>query len=344
MMVSFCWVNSFSFEYSDEYLDLYCSKTGPGLKILLCLPNHTWEVCSKAMELRHLKYFVVVAEEENVTRAAARLHISQPPLSRQMRDLEETLGILLFERKPQSLTLTTAGRLFLPEARAVLERAEQAMKMAAALSGKGRTEIHIGYAPSLTIDILPQALRRFHAVQGGVRVRLHDLSTEGMLQALQEGQLDVALMIRPSRLPASAGVRFRPLRKFAVCLAMHPAHPLAKVARIGLRELASERLIAYSREDYPEYHAWLQQLFRKQKTSPLLSEEYDSSTSLIAAVEANRGVALVQEGFECLSGPRLVVQALKPAPPPFVVGAAWREQDRDDVVAAFLEAAEGTKE
>ncbi|MCC5790585.1 MAG: LysR family transcriptional regulator [Opitutales bacterium] len=292
------------------------------------------------MELRHLKYFVAVAEEENVTRAAARLHVSQPPLSRQIKDLEEELGLTLFERKPQSLALTPDGRLFLSEARAVLERAEQAIKMAASLSGRGRTEINIGYAPSLTIDLLPLALRRFQEAIQGVRVRLHDMSTEEMLAALRSGHLDVALMIRPTRMPKTGGITFHPLRKYAICLAMHPTHPLAKRAKVGLREVATERLIAYSREDYPEYHAWLEKLFRNQKTGPTLSEEHDSSTSLIAAVEAGRGVALVQEGFECLSGPRLVVQPLKPAPPPFVMGVAWREEDRDAVVSAFLDTVE----
>jgi len=295
------------------------------------------------MELRHLRYFVAVAEEENVTRAAARLHVSQPPLSRQIRDLEEELGVALFERKPQSLALTPAGRMFLVEARAVLERAEQAVRVATTFSGKGRTEIHIGYAPSLTIEILPQALRRFQATDGAVRVRLHDLSTEGMLEGLRESRLDVALMIRPARMPSSDGITFRDLRHYAVSLAMHPAHPLAKAAKIGLRHVATERLIAYSKEDYPEYHVWLEKLFRKQKATPALCEEHDSSTSLIAAVEAGRGVALVQQGFECLSGPRLEVRPLTPAPPPFVVGAAWRENNRDAVVSAFLQAVSHTQ-
>lgn len=290
------------------------------------------------MELRHLKYFVAVAEEENVTRAAARLHVSQPPLSRQIRDLEEELGLTLFDRKPQSLALTTAGRLFLPEARAVLERADQAVKMAIVLSGQGRTEINIGYAPSLTIDILPQALRKFQGAEEKVRVRLHDMSTEEMLEALRLRHIEVALMIRPARLPSTSGITFRPLRKYAVCLAMHPAHPLARKSAISLRTVTAERLIAYSREDYPEYHTWLEKLFRKQPATPNLGEEHDSSTSLIAAVEAGRGVALVQEGFECLSGPRLVVRPLKPAPTPFVVGVAWREDDRDAITSAFLEA------
>ncbi len=148
----------------------------------------------------------------------------------------------------------------------------------------------------------------------------------------------MALLIRPLRLSSSDVITFRPLRNHAVSLAMHPAHPLARAARIGLRAVAAERLIAYSKEDYPEYHTWLENLFRKQKASPQIGEEHDSATSLIAAVEAGRGVALVQQGFECLSGPRLEVRPLKPAPPPFVVGVAWRENERDAVVSAFLDA------
>ncbi len=288
------------------------------------------------MELRHLRYFVAVAERESVTRAAAALHISQPPLSRQIRDLEGELKLALFERKAQSLTLTPAGRLFLVEARAVLERAQQAKDMAATLSGRGRTEIHIGYAPSLTTDILPQALRHFQLSHAGIRVRLHDLSSEEMLEGLRKRRLDIALMIRPSRLPPSEGIKFQILRNHAVCLAMHSSHPLAKTVKIGLRQIAAERLIVYSKEDYPEYHAWLGRLFKNEKSKPTLYEEHDSCTSLIAAVEAGRGVALVQEGFECLSGPRLKIFPLKPAPPPFVVGAAWHERNCDAIVCSFL--------
>jgi len=293
------------------------------------------------MELRHLRYFVAVAEEENVTRAAARLHVSQPPLSRQIRDLEKDLGVELFERKAQSLALSPAGRLFLVEARAVLERAEQAARMAATLSRQGRTEIHIGYAPSLTIGLLPQALRRFGAGHGLVRVRLYDLSSKEMLEGLNTRHLDVAMMIRPGGLRPSTGISFRALRTHAVCLACHPAHPLAHASSISLRQVAQERLIGYSRGDYPEYHTWLESVFRRHGLVPSLSEEHDSSTSVIAAVEAGRGVALVQQGFECLSGPRLEVRPLKPAPTPFVVGAAWRKNNRDSVVTAFLKALEG---
>jgi LysR family transcriptional regulator, benzoate and cis,cis-muconate-responsive activator of ben and cat genes len=104
------------------------------------------------MQLRHLRYFIAVAEEQNVTRAAARLHVSQPPLSRQIRDLENELGISLFDRGAKAVRLTEAGRVFLVEAQAVLRRADQAVEMARAVASGQRGEIHVGYAPSLTVE------------------------------------------------------------------------------------------------------------------------------------------------------------------------------------------------
>jgi len=136
------------------------------------------------MELRHLRYFVAVAEAENVTRAALKLHVSQPGISRQIRDLEEEIGFQLFERSAQSLRLTAAGTVFLAEARAVLQRAEEAVARARAVAGGISGQLNLGYAPSLTVQLLPPALRRFQEQFPQVRVALHDLSTEEMLAQL----------------------------------------------------------------------------------------------------------------------------------------------------------------
>lgn len=293
------------------------------------------------MELRHLRYFVAVAEEQNVTRAAARLHISQPPLSRQIRDLEEELGVALFERRPTSVRLTEAGGVFLSEARAVLRRADEAVQMVKAVAQGRRGEIQVGFAPSLTVELLPATLRRFQETNPGVRVRLHDLSTDEMLRGLRRGSLNLALMIQTSGRELD-GLTFEELRRHAVCVAAHPSHPLARARRVGLEEIAEERLIAYSAKEYPEYHAWLAGLFAPVGRPPVVAEEHDGSTSLIAAVEAGRGIALVQEGFECLTGPRLKVRALKPAPAPFVVGAAYNGGTNSPITAAFLAAARET--
>src|SRR5437667_383276 len=118
---------------------------------------------------------------ENVSRAALKLHVSQPGLSRQIRDLEDEIGFPLLERSAKSVRLTDAGRVFLAEARAVLQRAEAAVQAARARAGVLQGELHVGYAPSLTVQMLPQALRKFQGEFTGVRVRLHDLSTEEML-------------------------------------------------------------------------------------------------------------------------------------------------------------------
>src|SRR6185436_5643602 len=136
------------------------------------------------MELRHLRYFIGVAEEENVSRAALKLHVSQPALSRQVRDLEDELGFPLLERSAKSVRLTQAGGVFLNEARAVLQRAEEAVKAARAVATGQSGELHVGYAPSLTARILPGTLRLFQAELPRLRVRLHDLSTEEMLAGL----------------------------------------------------------------------------------------------------------------------------------------------------------------
>src|SRR6266852_6333366 len=108
------------------------------------------------MELRHLRYFAAVAEEENVTRAAARLRVSQPSLSRQIRDLEDELGVALFNHGAKAMRLTEAGRVFLNEARAVVERANEAVHLVKAVAGGKRGEIHVGYVSALTTEILPR--------------------------------------------------------------------------------------------------------------------------------------------------------------------------------------------
>jgi LysR family transcriptional regulator, benzoate and cis,cis-muconate-responsive activator of ben and cat genes len=277
------------------------------------------------MELRHLRYFIAAAREENVSRAALKLHVSQPALSRQIRDLEAELGFPLLERTAKSVRLTGAGRVFLVEAQAVLDRALEAVEKARSQSSLGQGKLQVGYAPSPSVEILPRTLRSFQSKFPDVRVILHDLSAEEMLSQLHEGKLDLALTVRPSS-KSLRGLNFVELARYPLCVAVHPGHALARARSVTIDKLLSEPLLGYTRKDYPDYYTEVEALFKASGRQPVFSEEHDSVTSLIAGVEAGHGCAIVPSCVACLAGPRLRLIPLKPPGAPLVVGILLREK------------------
>jgi DNA-binding transcriptional LysR family regulator len=289
------------------------------------------------MELRHLRYFVAVAEEQNVTRAAARLNVSQPPLSRQIRDLEEELGVELLARRANSMQLTEAGRIFLGEARAVLERAAEAVQ-AVRTAGAGG-ELNLGYSPSPTATILPEVLRAFRARAPRVRVNLHDLKPLATLAGLRDGSLQAALMVDPGR-HLRPGLEFLPLIALPVVVAVSPRHPLAGRKRVGLDEIVTEPIVAYSRRDYPDYHEVLQRVVGAAHARRLnIVEECDGGMSLAAAVAAGRGVAF-SASLAHLAGNRLRYLAIAPPLAPTRVGVVFkRTRELPPLVSQFVEVA-----
>jgi DNA-binding transcriptional LysR family regulator len=295
------------------------------------------------MELRHLRYFVAVAEAENVSRAALKLHVSQPGLSRQVRDLEEEIGFPLFERSAKSLHLTEAGKTFLTEARAVLARAGEAVKKARIVAGSVSGELHVGYAPSLTVQILPPALRKFQETFPKVRVLLHDLSTEEMLSQLGTGALQVALMVRPARKNA-AGLGIQELARYPMCVLVSPKHPWAKKKTVGLAQIVAEPLIGYTRKDYPDYHEAMEKIFAPTGKRPRIAEEHDGVNSIIAAVEAGHGIALAPSCIACMVGPRLKLIPIEEGVAPIPVVAVWRTKQVSSLVEKFVSAAQSGKQ
>ncbi len=288
------------------------------------------------MELRHLRYFVAVAEGENVSRAAAKLHVSQPGVSRQINNLEDEIGFPLFTRTGKSVRLTVAGRIFLREARDILARTAAAVELAR-VGGGSPTEINVGYIPSGTVEILPSALRIFRNRFPEVHVTLHDLSAEDMPPLLLQRKLDVALTVLRHKLPRELG--FKELVRYATCVAVGRTHPLAKLKSIRLDQIASEPVATYTRKDYPGYNKHLAKLFAAVGRKPRIGSEHDSGSSLIAAVAAGHEFALLPSCVSNAAGARLRLLKLRPALPPWSIVALWRKDTETELVEAFVAAA-----
>ena len=271
------------------------------------------------MELRHLRYFVAVAEMENVSRAALKLHVSQPALSRQIRDLEDEIGFCLLERTAKSVRLTDAGRAFLDNARALLQNADEAVKKARAVASAEPTELHVGYSPTPFAEILPKTLRAFQRAMPNVHVRLHDWSNNAIRDGLHDGRLQLGLIVPPSKASSMRDLRYEELFHQRVCVAVAPQHPFARRRAVPITELAAEPLIGLTREDYPNYYDYLSIIFSKVKQKPRVIEEHDSMSGIMSAVEAGTGVAIATD-FAYSFGNRVKFLHLTPEPKPVSVG------------------------
>ena len=220
------------------------------------------------MELRHLRYFVAVAEEQNVSLAAQRLHVSRPPRSRQIRDLEAELGLALFEHSAKAIRLTEAGKIFLLEARAVLQRAEDAVALTKSVANQKRGQVHVGYSMPASLEILPRALRAFQRANPQARVDLHMMPWQKkMLRALRSGDLDVSLTvyIEPTDFQ---GLTVEELGTYPLRVATHKKHRFARLREVPMSEVAKQPILAFSREEYPSYQAFVAKLLLPYTTAP----------------------------------------------------------------------------
>ena len=291
------------------------------------------------MELRHLRYFVAVAEMENVSRAATqKLYVSQPSLSRQIRDLEDEIGFSLLERTAKSVRLTDAGRAFLDDARALLQNADEAVTKARAVASAEPAELHVGYSPTPFAETLPKTLRGFQRAMPKVHVKLHDWSNKIILDGVRDGRLQLGLITRSPKTSALHDVRFEELFRQRVCVAVAPQHAFARRRAIPLAEVAAEPLIGLTREDYPNYYDLLSIIFSKVKQKPRVIEEHDSMSGVISAVEAGTGVAVAVD-FGYSFGNRVKFLHLTPEPKPFSVGIVARKDRLSPAAEKFWQCA-----
>ena len=261
------------------------------------------------MELRHLRYFLAVGEALNFTKASARLRVAQPALSRQVQDLEDEIGVDLLKRSPRGVTLTAEGKLFLEEVRELLKRVDGSVEKVRALSRGEYGELHVGYAPTPTVEILPPALTAFQKAVPRVKLLLHDLSSDELITGLRDASLELAIMVEPAG-EQTGGIEFELLRTYPLCVALTAAHPFTRLKSIPLEKLVAEPLVGLRRKDYPEYYHFLDRIFSPLRTKPRITVECDSASSLITEVEAGRGIALASPSFKLVAGKRLLYRPL----------------------------------
>ena len=261
------------------------------------------------MELRHLRYFLAVGDSLSFTKAALRLRVAQSAVSRQVQDLEEEIGVDLLKRSPRGVTLTAEGKLFLEEAREHLKRTEESVEKVRALARGQYGDLHIGYSPSPTVEILPPALAAFQKAYPHINVLLHDASPRELVDGLQNGTLDLVVTPRITKLQTE-GIEFEALRNYPFTIALAPTHPLARLKAIPLEKVAAEPIVGFARKDYPDNFPFIERLFLPLGMKPRIAVECDSASSLITAVETGRGIALTISVFKIVSGKRLVFRPI----------------------------------
>jgi DNA-binding transcriptional LysR family regulator len=293
------------------------------------------------VELRHLRYFVAVAEAENFLHAATRkLHISQPAVSRQIRDLEDELGVQLFERRGKAVRLSSAGSLFLEEARVILERTDEATRNVRAFAQTGETELHVAYSPFLRQQIVSPALHAFQQAMPRVHVKLHDPTTaEQALTGLRDGRWHLLFIGRPPKRSAFHDLRFEELLRQQVRLGVPPGHPFAERRSVSLTDAAKEPFVGLTREDFPEYNAYVSAVFAQVKSKPRVIEEYDNMMGLISAIESGTGVAFVVDLLVQSFGSRMKLVRLTPELKPIGFGIAARKGRLSPAMEKFWQCA-----
>lgn len=270
------------------------------------------------MELRHLRYFVAVAREQSFTRAAETLHIAQPPLSRQIQQFEEELGVTLIRRNSRTAYLTEAGRLLYEQAVQILERVEEMRAMMRRLQQAERGRFGIGFVGSTLYGKLPEVIRRYRAARPGMEAALVELTSLEQTAALKEGRIDVGFGRIPHDDPAIVRHLLRNERIVAVLPLGHALleHP----GPLRLRDFADEPLVVYPRAPRPSYADQVLALFRAQDVVLRSVMEVRELQTALGLVAAQAGVALVPAGVRQLRRD----------------GVAYRDLDEDSATSPII--------
>jgi LysR family transcriptional regulator, benzoate and cis,cis-muconate-responsive activator of ben and cat genes len=269
------------------------------------------------MELRHLRYFAAVAAHGSFQRAADNLHVTPPALSRQVKDLEEELRVVLFVRGKNLITLTPAGEVFYEEAIEVLARADQAVQR---VRGEAQAaSLRVGFVPSLTAGLLPAALVQFQLSAPKVKLELSDLTPREMSEQAGAGRLDLVIM--PGGLEAGTPhIAWTELIQLWPVLVLPATHELAKLKKIPPARLRDLPLRGLGRRNFPEYAPRLRAILKPFEVTPrLVDQSADGVATLFAALVANNQAAVLTEGIVDALPATLTTRPFAPSLAPAVI-------------------------
>ncbi|KAM3094148.1 LysR substrate-binding domain-containing protein [Phormidesmis sp. 146-35] len=291
------------------------------------------------VELRHLHYFIAVAEELHFSRAAERLHISQPPLSQQIRDLEEELGIKLFERTKRQVLLTEAGKVFLERSYLVLGQLEQAIEATQQI-GRGEVgRLAIGFVDSAMYTVLPEILRVFREQFPAVELRLHELTTAQQIQALYDKQIDVGIVRSAISEP---GLSAECLLLESLVLALPEKHPLSAQTQVSLSSLADEFFILFPAKMGPLFYEQIIHSCQQAGFRPKVAQEAVQMQTIVGLVAAGVGIAIVPASMQNFHRSGVIYRPLQEQIPDTGLYLTWRQHDSSPVIRAFLSLAQKT--
>lgn len=247
------------------------------------------------MELRQLRYFVAVAEEQHFSRAARILRLSQPPLSAQIKSLEDELGVKLFERSTRKVMLTDAGHAFLERARHILDEVQEARDVALGAEHGLRGRLAVGFISSATLHLLPPTVRLFRKRFEGVEVELKELTSGQQIDALYEGEIRLGLVRLPLRAP---GLQVEQLLEETLLVALPSGHPLESLDRVPLEAISDLPLIFFDRQLMPGLHTQIVELYQRVGAFPKVAQYAVHLQTIVGLVASGVGLAILPASAE----------------------------------------------
>ena len=288
------------------------------------------------MELRHLRYFIAIGEEQHYGRAARRLRVAQPALSRQVQDLEEELGFDLFDRLPRGVRLSSAGKLFLEDARRILQQIGEAVARAGHVASGRAGTLRLGFTEnSCWRGVVPESFRRFRELQPDAELQLQPAASMEQIEAIRSGRLDAGFVnFMPT---ADRDLDQLPVATQRVELAAPKGHPLTKVKKLRLRNLTDVPFIWFPRSPSPVfYDRLMHECYRGGLKSPRIVQEGMNEATILSLVSSGLGVGWVLGTARWRCPETIIVLPVADLNMPLTLALVWRRDNASPLLAKFV--------